>query len=188
MSNTFALIFSFFGMACSASSYLLKKKWQFLIAQGGSILFIAVSNLFLALYYACVSSVVSLVRVIVYYCLEKHDKEANFYVKSLFAGLVVLSYLITNVIILKNYMWQDIMLMAINCSFVYIVGIRNLKLLRYCILTPVALAVLYCVLMNAAIFTTCSYAIELVVNIVAIIIYSRKSEKETDDNASEKLS
>ena len=78
--------------------------------------------------------------------------------------------------------------MAINCSFVYIVGIRNLQLLRYCILTPVALAVLYCVLMNAAIFTTCSYAIELVVNIVAIIIYSRKSEKETDDNASKKLS
>ena len=188
MDETLALIFSFVGMACSASSYLLRKKWQFLIAQGGSILFIAVSNLFLALYYACVSSAVSLIRVVVYYCLERHNKEANFFVKTLFAGLVILSYLITNVIILKNYMWQDIMLMAINVSFVYIVGIRNLQLLRYCILTPVALAVVYCIIMNAAIFTTCSYVIELIVNIVAIIIYSRKDKKETNDVAIEKLS
>lgn len=179
-----ALIFSFFGMASAASSYLLKKKWQYLIAQGTSILLIAISNLILALFYACISSVVSFIRVVVYYCLEKKDKEANFYVKLLFAGLVVVSYVITNVIILKNYMWQDIMLMAINVAFVYIAGIRNLNLLRYCMILPIALAVLYCILMNAAIFTTCSYGIELVANLVAIVIYSKKGSRE---NSKDKL-
>lgn len=183
MLYTLSLIFSFCGMASAASSYLLKKKWQYLIAQGGSILLIAVSNLCLALYYACISSLVSVVRIVVYYYLERRDKEANFYIKTLFAGLVVLSYVITNVIILKNYIWQDVMLMLINCSFVYIAGIRNLKVLRYCMLLPVALAVLYCVLMNAAIFTTCSYAIEFIANVIAIIIYSKKdNKKETKDS------
>ena len=43
---------------------------------------------------------------------------------------------------------------------------------------PISLAVLYCVLMNVAIFTTISYGIELVVNLVAIIIYRKTGETE----------
>ena len=172
-----ALIFSFLGMASAASSYLLKKKWQYLVAQGASILLIGVSNLLLGLFYACISSVVSLIRVLVYYDLERKNKEANLYVKLLFTALVIISYVITNVLILKNYMWQDLMLMAINCSFVYIVGIRNLNVLRYCMIAPISLAILYCVLMNVAIFTTFSYGIELVANLVAIVIYANKKDK-----------
>ena len=173
-----ALVFSFLGMASAASSYLFKQKWQYLVAQGASILFIAISNLFLGLFYACISSVVSLSRVLVYYDLEKKNKEPNLYIKLLFTALVIASYVITNILILRNYMWQDLMLMAINCSFVYIVGIRNLKVLRYCMVVPISLAVLYCVLMNVAIFTTISYSIELVVNLVAIIIYRKTGETE----------
>ena len=167
-------------MASAASSYLLKEKWQFLVAQGTSILLIAISNVYLGLYYACISSLVSFIRVLVYFDFERKDKEVNCYIKLLFTALVIISYVITNIVILKNYIWQDIMLMAINCSFVYIVGIRNLKVLRYSMILPISLAVLYCILMNAAIFTTFSYVIELVVNLAAIIIYSQSSkEKDT---------
>ena len=172
------LLFSFLGMTSAASSYLMKKKWQFLVAQGMSILLIAISNLYLGLYYACISSLVSFSRVLVYYDFERKDKEVPHSIKLLFVALVIISYVITNIIILKNTMWQDLMLMAINCSFVYIVGIRNIKVLRYCMVPPILLAILYCILMKTAVFTTFSYVIELVANLVAIVIYSKSGKIE----------
>lgn len=173
-------LFSFLGMLSASSSYFMKKRWQYLIAQGASILLISLSNLLLALYYAFIASGVSLSRIVVYYFLEKKNKEPTFTIKTFFAGLVVFSYIITNLIILRDFNPWDIMLMAINVSFVYIVGIRNITIMRYCMLPPTLLAILYCIIVQTAIFTTFSFVIELISNIVAIIVHKTPAKRKKE--------
>ena len=168
---------SLFGLFAVTVSYFLKKRWQFLIAQGSSILLFAVSNFSLGLYYAAIASGVSLVRVITYFILEKKDKNPTFALKTFFAGLVVLSYLVTNVVILNDYNPWDILLMGINVSFVYIIGIRNMRTMRYCLLPPIALAFAYGRIVGVAPFNSVSQALEFFANLVAIIIYERANKK-----------
>jgi hypothetical protein len=168
---------SLFGLFAVTASYFLKKRWQFLIAQGSSILLFAVSNFSLGLYYAAIASGVSLVRVITYFILEKKDKNPTFALKTFFAGLVVLSYLVTNVVILNDYNPWDILLMGVNVSFVYIIGIRNMRTMRYCLLPPIALAFTYGRIVGVAPFNSVSQALEFFANLVAIIIYERANKK-----------
>jgi hypothetical protein len=168
---------SLFGLFAVTVSYFLKKRWQFLIAQGSSILLFAVSNFSLGLYYAAIASGVSLVRVITYFILEKKDKNPTFALKTFFAGLVVLSYLVTNVVILNDYNPWDILLMGVNVSFVYIIGIRNMRTMRYCLLPPIALAFTYGRIVGVTPFNSVSQALEFFANLVAIIIYERANKK-----------
>lgn len=173
----FAWWVSLFGLFAVVASYFLKKRWQFLVAQGSSILLFAISNLSLGLYYAAIASVVSLIRIVIYFILEKKDKSPTFAIKTFFACLVVISYLITNVIILKDYNPWDILLMCVNVSFVYIIGIRNMRTMRYCLLPPIALAFVYGRVVGVAPFNSVSQALEFFANLVAIIIYERANKK-----------
>ena len=114
----FSLATSFIGMFCASASYFAKNKVLYFIFQGSSILFILLSNFSLRLYFACITGLIALIREAIYFYLEKKDKKINFTIKTIFALINIASYFVLNIIILKNYSIFDLMLLAVNVSFI----------------------------------------------------------------------
>lgn len=77
---TLSTIIGFVAMAFAITSYFLKNKSLFLIAQAGAILFLAVSCLFIEQYYAMISYAIGLLRVFTFYMYEKANKNPPYYI------------------------------------------------------------------------------------------------------------
>ncbi len=174
---TLSTIIGFVAMACAMSSYFLKNKLLFLCAQGGAILFLALSCLFIEEYYAMISYAIGLGRVLVYYLFERKNKNAPLLIILAFMALFVISYVIINVIILKVFKPLDIVLMFANLLFTYAFSMRNLTRMRYVFAVPLALCIIYYILIKATLFVIISYSFELCANLVAIL-YNSKWFKE----------
>ncbi len=167
-------IIGFVAMVFAMSSYFVKKKSVFLVAQAGAILSLAFSCLFIVQYYAVVSYVLGLIRVGVFYLYERKGKSAPNWLIATFVGLYMLFYVIVNIVILQTFNALDILLLIANVFFTVAFSIRNLTLVRYIFLFPLAISVVYYVLIpGGSLFVIISYSFELLANAVAILYNSK---------------
>ena len=178
---TLSFIAGLIAMLCASGSYFLKRKALFLMAQASAITLLGVACLFNVQFYACISYGIALIRVMLYFALESKGKSPTMWLRSLFAFLSVLMYVVTNVIILKDARPIDIMLVVANCMFSFVFAIKDLKVLRAVILIPLLLCFAYFILTKETLFVIISYGIEAFANAFAIVLY--KKRKKTTVNA-----
>lgn len=160
------------------ASYMVSKKTSFLITQTIAIIFLSLSYLFVEQYFAMLGTAIAAIRMVIYFALEKKNKAPSFYLKSLFALLSVVSYLVVNIIILQSARFIDLLLLVANIMYSYLSGVRDLKLLRYLFLMPTAMVSVYNLIAPATLFVIISYIFEFIVNIIGIIKANVKEKRE----------
>ena len=180
-----ALIASFFAMTFVVISYFVKKKERYLLFQFLCIVFLIISYFFTVQFFAMVGLVIGLGRTAVFYLYEKREKQASILWAFLFSGLSLASYLIINLLILGTAQPLDILFLVGLIGYAFIFRIRNLKTVRFLMLAPTILSVLFNVLTHAAIFATLSYTFELGANIISILKYHVFVKKETTTSSKE---
>ena len=144
------------------------------------------SYLFDEAFFAMVGLGVALVRTLVYYAYEKRDKFTPVWVGVLFVALTVLAYLIVNLGILKTAKPIDIICVASLVAFALILRIRDLETVRYLVLLPIALSIVYNAFSGAAVFVTVSYSFELVMSVLAICkyqIFNKRAKENTNEQS-----
>ncbi len=171
-----ALITSFLAMAFVIVSYFLKNKSMYLLFQALNMCLLVISYFFSLEFFAMIGLAVSLIRTVTFFVFEQKGRTAPLFMAFLFAGLTVGAYVIVNLLILKNLKLIDIICVVSLVSYSFIFRIRNLKLVRYMMLFPLTLSVIYNLLCSATIFVVCSYGFEILADVVAII-KSHISEK-----------
>lgn len=103
----------------------------------------------------------------------------------LFSALTVAAYLIVNLGILKTAKPIDIICLLSLVAFAVILRIRDLETVRYLVLLPITLSIVYNAFSGAAAFVTVSYSFELVMSVLAICKY-QIFNKKTKENTHEK--
>ena len=116
-------------------------------------------------------------RTITYFCFEKKDKTIPAWIVVINCVVLFLNYVVVNICILKTANITDILLAISFCLYAIVFSFRNLQTVRYAITIPLALTVLYNILINAPIFTVISYSFELVVAIATIIYYANPNRR-----------
>ena len=184
---TLALIASFMAMVMVACSYFVKKKSLYLTFQALCIVFLILSYFFSLEFFAMIGLVIGLFRTLVFFAYEKYDRKAPLWLSFLLSGLTIASYFIVNLGILKTAKPLDLLCLASLVAYAFIFRIRNLKIVRFTMLAPTVISILYNALTYAPIFTCCSYVIELVANVVSIFKYHVFGEKEKEKNTLEEI-
>ncbi len=177
-----ALIASFFAMTFVVISYFVKKKERYLLFQFLCIVFLIISYFFSLEFFAMVGLVVGLARTVTFYLYEKKGQKAPILWSFLFSLLSLASYFIINLVVLGEAKPLDILFLVGLIGYAFIFRIRSLKAVRFLMLAPTVLSVLFNVLTAAPIFATLSYCFELGANIVSIFkyhVFGRKTEKST---------
>ena len=169
--RTLALLVSFVAMVLVIASYFTRKKERFLLFQSLCIVFIIASYFFTVQFFAMVGLAVGLLRALVYYAYEKRERLAPLWVPILLTLLTLASYFTVNFAILKTSDPLDVICLVALVAYVFIFRVRNLKLVRFLMLLPVSLSLLFNLLTNAALFTTLTYVFELSANLVSIFKY-----------------
>ena len=169
--QTLALIASFIGMLLVIFSYFTKKKERFLLFQSLCIVFLIISYFFTVQFFAMVGLGVGLLRTLTYFYYEKKEKEAPLWVPLLLAGATLASYFIVNFAILGTSEPLDVLCLLALIGYVFIFRVRNLTLVRFLMLVPTVLSILFNLLTHAALFTTLTYVFEISANIVSIFRY-----------------
>ena len=182
-----AFIISIVVMLVMCSSYFFKKKSLYLIVQGIGITLLMASYILWREYFAMVGLVIGLVRMLVYLLYEQKNKEAPIWWAIVFSVLGVACYLIINVWIQGTAKWVDIIYLVGLVAYAFIVRIRNLNLVRYLVLIPTGLSILYNALLGVGtLMVVISYSFEFCANIASIIKYhvwdKKKQSVEVKEN------
>lgn len=175
-----ALVMSFIAMSLLIGSYFFKDRTYFLLFQSLGIVFLILSYLFDGLYFAMIGLMVGLSRTFSYFLYEKTHTRAPVSLAVLFCMLTLAAYAVVNLWILKNPAPVDIINLAALCGYAILFRIKNVKLMRYLILLPTALSVLYNVLCGAAVFVAISYVFEIAANIYAIVKFNILDKKKEE--------
>ena len=175
-----SLIASFIALGLIVSSYFVRKKIFYLSLQGIGIIFLVLSYLFIEEFFAMISLSIGLGRTVTFFIYEKKDKNAPIWIACLFSALTISSYFIVNLWILGTAKPIDIIYLVSLCLYAFTFRIRNLKTMRYVVVAPNSLAVVYNVAITAPIFTVLSYAFELTANIIAIIQFNLKKQNRLE--------
>ena len=176
-----SLVASFFAMAFVSASYFMKKKEYYLLFQLLCILFLIISYFFNLQFFAMIVVGIGGIRTLVFFLIERKNKRASIWYSVLFAGLTLISYYVVNFKILNNANPLDVLYLVGLIAFAFIFRIRNLKIVRFSMLLPTALSVLFNVLTHAPFFTICSYGVELTTNVASIFkyhVFNKKEEKQ----------
>ena len=96
----------------------------------------------------------------------------------IFCALTLTSYFTVNLGILKTAKPIDIFYVASLMLYAIVFRIKDVELMRYLVLVPTVLAVLYNVLCQAPVFTTVSYAFEVAAGVYAVIKFNILGQKE----------
>ena len=188
--RTFALIASFFAMTFVVISYFVKRKERYLLFQFLCICFLIISYFFTAQFFARVGLVIGLGRTFTFFLYEKKGKNASILFSFLFSGLSLASYLVINLWILGEAQPLDILFLVGLIGYAFIFRIRNLKTVRFLMLIPTLLSVLFNILTAAALFATLSYTFELLANILSILkyhVFGRQKETREQGKAEQTL-
>lgn len=180
-----ALIASFFAMIFVAISYFVRKKERYLLFQFLCIVFLITSYFFTKQFFAMVGLVIGLGRTLTFFLYEKKGSRAPIFWAFLFSGLSLASYLIINLGIMKSAQPLDLLFLVGLIGYAFIFRIRSLKAVRFLMLAPTVLSVLFNILTHAALFATLSYSIELGANVVSIFKYHVFTKKEKTPPAKE---
>ena len=188
--QTLALIASFIGLLLVIFSYFTKKKERFLLFQSLCIVFLIISYFFTVQFFAMVGLAVGVLRTLTYFYYEKKEKEAPLWVPLLLAGLTLASYFVVNFAILGTSEPLDVLSLLALVGYVFIFRVRNLTLVRFLMLVPTVLSILFNILTHAALFATLTYVFEISANIVSIFryhvigkgIFKKKIKKNAEQN------
>ena len=189
--ETLALIASFIAMALIMCSYFFKKKELYLLFQALGMVFLITNYFFSVQFFAMIGLGFGLFRALVFFVYEKRNQNAPIFWPFLFSGPSLAAYFIVN---WDNLQWLDVMFMAALILYAFIFRIRDLKLVRFTVLAPTSLSLLYNILIEATPFAVLSYAFELGANLVAIVKYDvfgkdktqqKKNNKECKEQANE---
>ena len=181
-----AFIISLMVMLLMCSSYFFKKKSLYLAMQGSGIIFLMIAYILQREYFAMIGLCIGLVRSVVYLLYEYKDKHIPIFWPFLFSALGVACYFIINLGILGDAKLFDIIYLATLVLYMFTHRIRNLELVRYFVLLPTALSILYNILIKAVAFVAISYGFELCANVVAIIKYRLAKKKASGEKINEK--
>lgn len=164
-------ITSYIAMALVVFSYFTRKKERFLLFQSLCIVFLIISYFFNVQFFAMVGLAVGLMRALVYFGYEKKGRLAPAYWPFLLSGLTLASYFIVNYGILETADPLDILCLVGLVCYAFIFRVRNLTLVRFLMLIPTLLSVLFNILTDAAPGASLTYIFELSANVVSILRY-----------------
>lgn len=167
-------------------SYFVKKKELYLVFQSLCITCLILSYFFNVQYFAMIGLGIGLVRSLLFFAFEKRDKDAPIWIAYVLSGATVASYYVVNFLILKQAQAWDVLCMLALIMYAFIFRIRNLKVVRFSMLVPTTLNIVFNIATHAALFVTLSYAFELSANLVSIYKYHIRKEKTTPENSVEK--
>lgn len=176
-----SLIAGFIAMTFVVISYFVKKKQFYLLFQALCILFLIISYFFSVQFFAMIGLAVGLFRSLTFFFFENKGKNAPIYWSFIFSLLTLASYFIVNFGILKTAQPLDVLCLIALCLYAFIFRIRNLKIVRFTMLFPTALSILFNALTSAAIFVTLSYVFELSANIISIFKYHVFNKEDKKD-------
>jgi len=168
---TLALITSFLSMAFIVVAYFVRKKVYYLLLELLCIVFLVISYFFTAQFFAMIGLAVGLFRTVTFFIYEQKEKRAPIIWSFIFSALTIASYFIVNLWILKTAQLLDLLCLVALIMYAFIFRIRNLKIVRFTMIVPTVLSILFNVLTHAALFATLSYVFELLANIVSIFKY-----------------
>lgn len=167
--SVLAYISGFIAMALVATSYFVKKKLHYLVFQLLGIVFLIFSYFFTENFFAMAGLIVALARTVTFALYENREKRAPLIWPFVFSALSIASYFITSTGAPRPV---DILFLAGLLGYAFIFRVRSLKLVRFLMLAPTVLSVLYNVLIpEAVIFVIISYSFELAANVVSIFKY-----------------
>ena len=166
-----ALIASFIAMSFVVSSYFVKKKSLYLIFQASCIFFLIVSYFFTAQFFAMIGLAIGLARALIFFAYEKNDKVAPLWVALAISFVTLASYFIINFGILKSAQPYDVLCLLSLVLYAFIFRVRDLKKVRFLMLAPTILSLLFNTLTHAALFASLTYVFELTANVVSIFRY-----------------
>lgn len=175
-----ALIASFFAMTFVVISYFVRKKEKYLLFQFLCIVFLIISYFFNAQYFAMVGLVIGLGRTLTFFLYERRGTRAPILWAVLFAFLSLASYLIINLWILGTAQPLDLLFLVGLIGYAFIFRIRSLKAVRFLMLAPTLLSVLFNLLTDAPLFALLSYSFELLANVVSIFKYHVFGKKKVE--------
>lgn len=166
-----ALIASFIAMSFVVSSYFVKNKSLYLIFQASCISFLMISYFFTVQFFAVIGLAIGLFRALVFFVYEKKDKVAPLWVAVAISAVTLASYFIVNFGILKNVQPYDVLCLLSLVLYAFIFRVRDLKKVRFMMLAPTILSLLFNTLTHAALFASLTYVFELTANVVSIFRY-----------------
>ena len=175
--SSFSIFFSFLALTMYSTSYFFKRKSTFLVFQGFGGLFLVFSYFFIARFFAMISLFIGLARTFSFYYYEKNDKRVPVWLVILICVAIFTNYFTVNLLIYRRFNILDIFLVVSFCMYAIVFSIRNLMLVRYLVIVPHVLTILYNLLTAAPIFTAISYFIELVISIVSICYFKILDKK-----------
>ena len=170
-SKVLSLIASFIALVFVVCSYFVRKKSMYLMFQSLCIIFLIVSYFFNLQFFAMIGVTIGLGRTLTFYLFERKGKRAHILFSFLFSALTIASYFIVNFWILGDAKPLDILCLLALVGYAFIFRIRNLKVVRFAMIIPTVLSILFNVLTHAALFATLTYSFELLANIVSIFKY-----------------
>ena len=179
-----ALIASFITMAFIVISYFVRRKTLYLLYQMLGLAFLVVSYFFTMQFFAMVGLGIAILRVLTYYFLERKGKNTPLYLAVIFTAMSVVAYLVVNLWILKDAQPIDILFLIATAFYAFIFRMRNLKAVRFWVLLPAGLSIMYNAVSSAAIFALLTYIFEFSADVVSIfkyhIIGERKSKSKNN--------
>ena len=178
---TLALIASFIAMLFVVAAYFTKKKAWYLLCQILCVVFLIVSYFFTVQFFAMIGLLVGLFRSITFFIYENKGKQAPIFWSFLFSVLTIASYFTVNFGILHTAQPLDILCLSSLIMYAFIFRIRNLKIVRFTMLIPTVVSILFNLLTEAALFATLSYVFELFANCVSIVKYHILNQKKGAD-------
>ena len=174
-----AFIISVAVMLVMCASYFFKKKSLYLIVQGAGITLLMAAYILWKEYFAMVGLVIGL-------AYEHKDEHAPMWWAILFSAAGVACYVIINLWIQGNAKIVDVIYLVGLVAYAFIFRIRNLNLVRYLVLIPTGLSILYNALLGAGtVMVVVSYSFEMCANIAAIIKHHVYDKKKDDLEAKE---
>lgn len=163
-----AFIASFIGMVFVVSAYLVKKKSLYLACQALCLVFLIIAYFFEANFFGMIGLGIGLARSLTFFVYEQKDKYAPMTWAFVFTIATTINFLV-NLLVLRTGRPLDVLCLLALVMYAFIFRIRSLKIVRFSMLFPTVLSIVYNILVGAAIFTTLTYVFELCVNCVSIV-------------------
>ena len=162
--SAISLFLSFLALIMFSGSY-------YLFFQGLGGLCLVFSYLFISEFFPMISLFIGLVRTATYYAYEKNDRRVPVYVVVSICMATIINYVFVNIVILQTQKPVDFILVISFCLYAVIFSIRKLEIVRYTVIIPHVLTIIYNILIHAPIFTAISYSIELTITIISIMYF-----------------
>lgn len=183
--KTLSLIAGFLAMLFVGTSYFFTQKRKYLFFQATGIVFLILSYLFDGAYFAMIGLGVALMRTLVYFGYEQKKKITPVWVAVAFSLITVFAYFIVNWWILHAVKTIDLICVASLVGYALVLRISDLNKVRYLVLLPISLSIVYNAFSGTAVFVTISYSVELVMSVLAIFKYQIFTKRKTEVTTNE---